>query len=765
MAKKDESREKNINKNIINELEKLNNVTGDTNVKTFGINKDINNILTNDVNKFSEKLNANIDNDKSYINSYVTRTKLSKQKINGKSLYDIIESSSNNEVLQNIIGTENMKFSQLLKDYEIIKRCIPQIHKVITSLKNNIISPDAMATSAIGIEVPSSVEKHDKEKIYDLIEKYKLNDKLSRWVMNYLIAAVQYVTVVPYSHIPDMLLGNNNLSECIEYLENDLGAPKKLSEYATSSHMSIINESVDLEYYEDDYIKDVGSDNSLKKFTLNPNVLNEAIDECIDNIEFIDGGINYFKRAVLNEAVSIENKLNNDKSMKTVINNLRKKSKIINAHTYDLYDGMIDEKTVEDIRKKVDFRGCHIEELSPSRVIPFRLRNTTIGYFYVEDIVSKSTNVNKNNNLSSIMDKINASVYMKNNTEDPVKKLETGIIGTITQKLIEAINPRFIKDNYEDIEIIYEFVRVNELYNSNKRVVFFHPDDICEFNREDGSIMKNCMFLAKLYILTLLSNVLTNVTKGSDRNIHYVKVGLTTDIEGHVNSAIRAIKQGQIRYSDIGTINEIFNIVGSNTDVFMPVSIDNDRPIETETISGQTVDMNNDFLESLLKSIVKSFGVPSSVIDDFESVDFAKTIAMSNMDMAKAVLDAQNEINDPLTKLVRHIVSYEYPEFTFIDDIQAKLNPPSIILFEINKERIDSISQMANSLAEVLLPPDSQETLEQKRIRLFKLEYFKKNMPTLDWAAINEIIDTIKEDSITEIYGTSINNTPNNNDY
>ena len=82
------------------------------------------------------------------------------------------------------------------------------------------------------------------------------------------------------------------------------------------------------------------------------------------------------------------------------------------------------------------------------------------------------------------------------------------------------------------MEIIYEFVRINELHKKHKRVVFFHPDDICEFKRKDGSIMKNCMFLAKLYILTMLANILTNVTRGSDRNIHYVKTGLTTDIEG-----------------------------------------------------------------------------------------------------------------------------------------------------------------------------------------------------------------------------------------
>ena len=112
--------------------------------------------------------------------------------------------------------------------------------------------------------------------------------------------------------------------------------------------------------------------------------------------------------------------------------------------------------------------------------------------------------------------------------------------------------------------------------------------------------MKNCMFIAKLYLLTLLTNILAKVTRGTDRQIHYVKTGLSTDVEGSVHSTIRAIKQNQVRYSDIGTINDIFNICGSMVDVFMPVSIDGERPIETETISGQNIDMDNDFLEDTI---------------------------------------------------------------------------------------------------------------------------------------------------------------------
>ena len=294
------------------------------------------------------------------------------------------------------------------------------------------------------------------------------------------------------------------------------------------------------------------------------------------------------------------------------------------------------------------------------------------------------------------------------------------------------------------MNIIYEFVRVNEIHKKNKRVTFFHPDDICEFKRKDGSIMKNCMFMAKLYLLTLMTNILANVTRGTDRQIHYVKTGLTTDIEGSVHSTIKAIKQNQVRYSDIGTINDIFNICGSMVDVFMPISIDGERPIETETISGQNIDMNNDFLSAMLKSIIQSFGLPSSIIDDFDNLDFAKTIPMANLEQAKAVLDAQNELNEPLTKLIRSIVGYELPDFEQVDEIYAKLTPPLVIVLEMNKERMDSVNQIADMLANIMLPQNTSETIEEAKQRKFKELYNRKNLPTLDWDAIDEIMKEVE---------------------
>ena len=755
--------------NFIDNITNLRNITNATRKQTYGVSRDIPGVVSSNVyDRVDEISKIMMESDKSVINNHMSRTRLSNQYKNSnmKDLYQIINDQDMLSSMQTLIGDQNYKLSQTLKDYEIIKRCIPQIHKVITNLKNSIISPDAMADSAIGIELPSNIKDSEKDKINKIIEQYKLNDKLDSIVEEYLISSVKYYTVVPYSMIPDMLQRNKSLDECINELKTELGESKSLLESSEMpiSKSEIITESINVDYYEskDDMVKNI-----KKHFTIDSELYKDSLNEAINNIEFIDGGMSYFKRAILNEAIAEARVSKNDidNSMKSILKSLQSKSKKVSLDiSATAAEGLVDNKTVKDIRKSVDFKGCHLEELNPSRTIPFKLRDTLIGYFYVEE-KNSPLDTTTTNNITSIMDKINASVYMKQAGDSTGARVENMVIKSISERLIKSIDSKFINDNYNDMEIIYEFVRINQIHKKNCRVTFFHPDDVCEFKRKDGSIMKNCMFIAKLYLLTLLTNVLANVTRGGDRQIHYVKTGLTTDVEGSVNSTIRAIKQNQIRYSDIGTINDIFNIVGSLVDVFMPVSIDGERPIETETISGQNIDMNNDFLNSLLKSIIQSFGLPSSIIDDFENIEFAKTIPMSNLEMAKMVLNSQNEINEPLTKMIRLIISYEMPDFEQVNEIYAKLTPPSVIVLEMNKERMQSISEIADMLSSILLAQNEQETNEERMIRKFKEKYTRLNLPTLDWDEIDDILKNITIKDKIEEMKNSINKQDNNQDF
>lgn len=764
---------KNNTNGFINGFKSLNRFTKGTNARTYGIGTDVADVLSKEVDEYIKELNDSSDKD--MLNSHISKTRIGFNSAfdkNSKKLIDMIYSEEVIKSLQTVQNIDNVQFAQLLKDYEIVKRCIPQIHRVLINIVNNIISPDAMSASPIGIKYPSTYSEDEKLQISKVIEKYDINSKLSGWVMEYLIASVKYIVVIPYSSIIDMLKANNqSLTESINELSDDIRNGKRtlrnISGVTLNESINCINECFNLSDFavegeidtrksiKDaiDYNMDIDNEmhNKCLKMT---NIFNESINDILDNIEFENGADLYVKRMYLNEAVSYNSKSKITK-INSVLDNMRSKSSTVSKFDSDAAEGLVSDKTIKNIEKGVDFRGACIEEIPASKIVPLKIRGTIIGYFYIESKCDIDRNINS---LSSIIDKINTSVYLKNDDKSSYnKRMESTVVKIISDKILDAMDAKWLNDNYDDMEIIYQFVRSNMLWNGKHRITFFHPDDICDFTRKDGSIMKNCMFDAKLYILTLLTNVLANVTRGADRQIHYIKTGLTTDIEGHVNSAIRALKQNQIRYSDTGTINEVFNIVGSMVDVFMPVSVDGEKPIETETISGQNVDMNDDFLNSLIKSIIQSFGIPSSVIDEYESVDFAKTLAMSNIEMARATLNSQHELNPVLTKLIRQLISYELPELRDVDNIVAELTPPIVIVTEMTKERFESVDTIAGILAALYIPAND-ETPNETEARLFKIEYYKKSIPSMDWESIEDCYKVAKNNSTIDQFKYNILN-------
>src|SRR5690606_13939933 len=109
--------------------------------------------------------------------------------------------------------------------------------------------------------------------------------------------------------------------------------------------------------------------------------------------------------------------------------------------------------------------------------------------------------------------------------------------------ILANLSPKFLEANFEQMDIFYEFLRDNNLHTERRDIILLHPDDVIEFKRTDGSILKNAVFFAKLYLLMVINNILIKVRRGSDRTVFFVDNGLSNDVEGSVMEAIEAIQQ------------------------------------------------------------------------------------------------------------------------------------------------------------------------------------------------------------------------------
>lgn len=104
----------------------------------------------------------------------------------------------------------------------------------------------------------------------------------------------------------------------------------------------------------------------------------------------------------------------------------------------------------------------------------------------------------------------------------------------------------------------------------------------------------------------------------------------------------------------------------------MNAGISGDRPFDMEVVSGQQIDIHNDFLTDLRKMAIGASGVPSAVIDLLDEIEYATQLSMANIKNLKRCNSIQTDIDPALTELMKTIVKYNYPN-VIPDDILSTM--------------------------------------------------------------------------------------------
>lgn len=93
------------------------------------------------------------------------------------------------------------------------------------------------------------------------------------------------------------------------------------------------------------------------------------------------------------------------------------------------------------------------------------------------------------------------------------------------------------------------------------------------------------------------------------KRAYYIDVSLDDDIESSVQGVIRDIKSKEITSGTFKNITSVLNSVGAYEDYYIP-TVDGERPLEIDTIPGLDVDIDNDFMQYLRRSIITGMNCP-----------------------------------------------------------------------------------------------------------------------------------------------------------
>lgn len=491
-------------------------------------------ITSDDMSTFMVKLFNEFDN---------------KTKVEDKSLSDIFENDTAGlfQFFQQRYQNKNLLF----EDLEMITSQLFELEEAIMTTRDAIITADDISTTVSRtLKFKNSVEDDDNnyiKTIEELENRFKLLIKLKNMVIpNTLKYGTYYVYCCPYSKLFQ------------EQYDRKIKDP---------AHATTLSESIDEDFIKElqDDFKNINTNITLENSTVG-NGKNKNSDKMVELIKGYTENIKVYNDVCsipLIEGVDISDLVDSDK-----FNKLRDKTVKNNNSTPTTTDGTIDIKG-----KKNNFNNiseCYIKYIDPKKMIPVKILDTTIGYYYIHET---DFQVNKSPFSTTIKVTNITSGQNYQNTED----VETMFLGKITDKIIKSFDKKFLENNIKFKDLIFNALLYNNLYKKQIKFQFIPAEYVVEYKiNEDAdgngqSVLTKALFYAKLYLALLIFKMVSIVSKSNDQRVYYVKnSGMDANITNKIQEVARSVKGRQINFMDLLNYNSIISKIGAYKEIFIP---------------------------------------------------------------------------------------------------------------------------------------------------------------------------------------------------
>ena len=404
-----------------------------------------------------------------------------------------------------------------------------------------------------------------------------------------------------------------------------------------------------------------------------------------------------------------------------------------------------------------DIRDCYVKLIPPTRILPLKIMNQVIGYYYVvaEDITP----------LSGM---ISSTLYYSKFDE---YRKEQNIIDSIAERIVQSFDKKFLKDNLKFKKTIVDAINHYNLNEHKLKFQFIPVEYIQEFkinkDEEDNgqSMIKKSLFYAKLYLMLLLFKIMSIILYSNDQRVNYIKTsGLDKNLSNKVQEIARIKQSRQINMVDLFNYTTLINKVGNGAELYIPTGRTNERPMETEILSGQEIQLNTELMEMLKNGYILATGVPSTILNYLNEADFAKIIEQQNSKYNGRVVNYQLDFNRDITEMYKKILRWstnisegDISNFTFT------LQPPKTSVTNTKTEAINGFNSLVEFVQGLFFgdqqgdyaSPDAQDL-----IRIFKKNFAKEQLPMLNMERIEEII----EESRIEMTENKLKPNPENGD-
>lgn len=639
-------------------------------------------------------------------------------------------------------------------NYRAIYNHIPEAAQALDTFKENIMSPDDFTKLIFNItynnDLDPKLRDRVEEQLYDISEKYEIEDLADEIIEGSLLYGDQFVSVLSlekeldYMLSDPMIKGMGSLNEemirkadidkvNIELNKTDIAVTPVLTE--------AFSEAFNLKEEE----KKALTEDQLAEYLAN--LVNENV---------IIGS----KKEFLLERISADADLESRSGVDLPkIKDTSKKDK---------------NKKNKNDDKPMYINGSTMNVLDPSKVVELKIDNTIYGYYYVQDMqagnipnagylgTSSGREVLNPVTMGSNLVSTNNTKFTPSTNNFSMQGLSDAKVNIISKIFIDSIakkvNKDFIRHNKEFKDFIFSLVRQDYIIKKEIKLVYFLPEEVIAF--KVPALYRKITFFAKLYLAMLTNMLLIKMGRAHDKRVFYVDVGADANYEQAISRVIQDIKTKEFKMDSMGDINTILNLNPGMFDNYYIPTVNGDKPIEIDTLQGMDIDMNNEFLEFLKTSMMSGMGIPRNLIDETVQVDFARTLSARNANFVRSVIKYQKKLTLPFTKLIRKLYENEYKysgdkesntlDIVNIKSIQIQFPSPATLNMTNLTDQIQIVEGNAEFISNNLIYSDPTGINEEKKAKL-KAMIIEDMMPAIDWEKYKQFkedvdIDTAKSD-------------------
>lgn len=655
--------------------------------------------------------------------------------------------------------------NRLVKQADIheVSSQLIELREAICVMRDAIISPD-INTGRINRELKfGDKQKGINESYTDTIEameeKFDLQKKIKDFIVyNALEQGEYYVYTIPYSVLfNDFMKKKDRYSTTRLYTYGESAESKKDIEKIKNA-ISLNNDSAEfIESCYDDYIKsaeenldkmNLGSKKALKESFSNDmeNILDRisivtdpiplpVLEEGLDSMEkyrcdFVSESGEYFcERKNGEKLVTTPNQFKN-----------RMKSGEITDGAFFSSDN--NDKSTKNQFK--DIKDCYVKMVSPTQLIPITMMDEEIGYFYL-----------KVSDASPLGGLVSASLKQQKFDEN---RRERDIVGDISARIVSKFDKSFLKENPKFKKLIVEAINYYDLNENRiqfqyvpKEYIFPFKINVDEENH-GVSMLDGSLFYAKLYLMLLLFKMMTIICNSNDQKVNYIRQsGISKDLSNKVQDIARQKQARKINMMDLFSYTTLINKVGNGTEMYIPTGRNGERPVETEILSGQDVQINSELMELLRNSYILGTGVPSAIMNYLNEADFAKSIETANSKFNGRVINYQLDFNPSLTKWYRQMAKWStnIPE-DVIDEMTISLPTPKFAKNTVTQDMIGNFTSTSDFLVALYFGESSGDPAMADEVLSFKKKLARKFLSILNFDELDELFINNKKESKEE---------------